>query len=183
MTQGQAVHLADELRLGLRGQVRRVLAPRGVKVRQVVQLRYEWRYLLLAVDPQAGALRWTWLERLSQDHLRTVLADWELDCVIWDGAGSHRGKRLRDLPTTRVLLPPYAPELNPAERVFQEVRRVAEGVRYKTLDAKQAVVDRCLRGLAASPERVRQLCGWTWLCDALALLPAPPTSDSSTPPF
>jgi hypothetical protein len=35
------VVLADVLRLGLRGQARRVLAPRGVKVVQRLQLRYE----------------------------------------------------------------------------------------------------------------------------------------------
>lgn len=73
MSNAQTVQFADELRLGLRGQVRRVLAPRGVKVPQALQLRYAWRYLLLAVDPVAGTLRWTWLERLTQDHLRPVL--------------------------------------------------------------------------------------------------------------
>jgi hypothetical protein len=48
--------LADELRLGLRGRVRRVLAPRGVEVARRLQLRYRWAYLLLAVDPRAGTL-------------------------------------------------------------------------------------------------------------------------------
>ncbi len=169
----QAVHFADELRLGLRGPVRRVLAPRGVKVRQALQLRYAWRYLLLAVGPLAGTLRWAWLERLTQDHLRPVLADWALDCVVWDGAGSHRGKRLRDLPTRRVLLPPYAPELNPAERIFEEIRRRVEGLVYESLDAKEAAVERYLTELAADPARVRRLCAWTWIADALARLPAP----------
>ncbi len=110
--------------------MRRVLAPCGVKVPQALQLRYAWRYLLLAVDPAAGTLRWTWLERLTQDHLRPVLEEWRLDGVVWDGAGAHRGKRLRDLPTRRIFLPPYAPELNPAERVFEEIRRV-EGRVYE----------------------------------------------------
>jgi hypothetical protein len=36
VTNAQAVHFADELRLGLRGPVRRVLAPRGVKVGQAL---------------------------------------------------------------------------------------------------------------------------------------------------
>lgn len=173
MISAQAVHFADELRLGLRGQVRRVLAPGGVKVRQALQLRYAWRYLLLAIDPRAGTLRWAWLERLTQDHLRPVLAEWQLDCVIWDGAGSHRGKRLRDLPTRRVVLPPYAPELNPAERVFEEIRRQVEGRVYESLDAKEAVVERYLTELAAVPVRVRRLCAWTWIEDALTRLPPP----------
>lgn len=170
------MQLADELRLGLRGQVRRVLAPRGVKVRQPVQLRYVWCYLLLAVDPRSGALRWAWLERMGQAHLRPVLDQWGPGVIVWDGAGAHRGKTLADLPTTRVLLPPYSPELNPVERVFEEIRRRVEGRRYDTLPAKQDAVEQYLSSLAADPERVQRLCGWAWLRDALGQLPQQPAA-------
>ena len=110
-----AVVLADELRLGLRGQVRRVLAPRGVKVVQRLQFRDQWADLLLAVEPRTGTLRWRWLERLRAAPIRAVLADWALDASVWDGAGAHRAKRLADLPTARVFLPSYSPKLNPAD--------------------------------------------------------------------
>ena len=176
MQRDDAVQCADELRLGLRGQVRRVLAPRGVKVRQRVQLRYVWVYLLLAVDPRTGELRWAWLERLGQAHLRPVLEAWGLDCVVWDGAGAHRGKTLADLPTKRVLLPPYSPELNPAERVFEEIRRRVEGRCYASLQAKQDAVEHYLTALAADPARVQQLCGWDWCADGLAQLPQRPAA-------
>jgi hypothetical protein len=39
-----------------------------------------------------------------------------------------------------VSLPPYSPELNPAQRSFQDVRRVVEGEAYATLDDKVAAV-------------------------------------------
>jgi len=169
---GAGVALADELRLGLRGQVRRVLAPRGVKVAQRLQLRYEWAYLLLAVDPRAGALRWRWLARCRAEPIRATLAAWQLDAVVWDGAGAHRARLLRELGTRRVFLPPYSPELNPAERVFEELRRRVEGRVYATLADKQAAADASLAELAADPERVKQLCGWAWLTDALDNLPA-----------
>ena len=39
VTRDAGVLYADELRLGLRGQVRRVLAPRGMDVRQRLQVR------------------------------------------------------------------------------------------------------------------------------------------------
>lgn len=132
---------ADELRLGLRGQVRRVPAPRGVKgvkVVQRVQIEYRWRYPLLDVDPRSGALKWRWLERFRQERLKPVRADRDLGAVVWDGAGAHRGKQPRELPTERVFLPPYRPELNPAERVF---------------------VDAYLDARAADPARVKRLCG------------------------
>lgn len=166
---------ADELRLGLRGQVRRVLAPRGVTVVQRLQIEYRWVYLLLGVDPRAGVLSWTWLARFRQDQLKPVLAAWGADAVVWDGAGAHRGKHLRDLPTHRVFLPPYSPELNPAERVFEEIRRRVEGRVYPDLAAKQAVVEAYLRELAADAARVRRLCDWDWIRAALDALP-PPTS-------
>ena len=167
VTRDAGVVLADELRLGLRGQVRRVLAPRGVKVVQRLQLRYEWAYLLLTVDPRAGRLRWAWLERLRADPIRATLAAWRLDAVVWDGAGTHRAKLLRELGTRRVFLPRCSPELNPAERVFEELRRRAEGRTYATGADKRARAEAYLRQLAADPRRVRQLCGWTWICAAL----------------
>jgi transposase len=168
---GAGVHLADELRLGLRGQVRRVLAPRGVPIAQRLQLKYEWAYLLLAVDPRAGRLRWRWLERPRAEPIKAALAEWALDAVVWDGAGAHRARLLADLPTVRVRLPPYSPELNPAERVFQEIRRRIEGRVYDAVADKQAVADAYLRDLARDPARVRRLCGWSWITDALERLP------------
>ena len=90
---------ADELRLGLRGQVRRVLAPRGVKVIQPVQLEYKWSYLFLAVEPLTGTLKWEWLERMNKEHLKPVLQDWKLDVVVWDGAPAHKAKLMQYLST------------------------------------------------------------------------------------
>jgi transposase len=167
------VGFADEMRLGLRGQVRRVLAPRGVKVVQRLQLEYQWLYLLLLLDPLKGELRWQWIPRLRQEYLRPVLEAWNLAGVVWDGAGAHKGKQLADLQTQRVPLPPYSPELNPAERVFEEVRREVEGRVYGSLRDKQQVAEEYLRELAAAPEKVRQLCGWSWVREALEQLPSP----------
>jgi DDE superfamily endonuclease len=171
VTRGAGIVLADELRLGLRGQVRRVLAPRGVKVTQRLQLTYHWAYLLLAVDPRAGTLRWRWLERCRAGPIRDTLAVWAPSAIIWDGHGAHRAKLLADLPTTRVRLPPYSPELNPAERVFEEIRRRTEGRLYDTVADKQARTEAYLADLAADPARVRHLCGWSWLTAALDALP------------
>ena len=166
-----ALMQADELRLGRRGQVRRVLAPRGVKVVQRVQIEYRWRHLLLGVDPRRGALKWRWLERFRQDHRTPVLASWGRDAVVGDGAGAPRGTPRRARPTARVVRPPYRPERNPAERVFQEVRRRVAGRVAATRDDTQAEVEADLGDLAADPARVRRRCGWDGLRAALAALP------------
>jgi hypothetical protein len=172
VTRDADIVLADELRLGLRGQVRRVLGRRGIRVVQPLQLRYQWTYLVLAVDPRAGTLRWRWLERCRAAPLKEVLAAWAPAAVVWDGHGAHTARLLADLPVVRVRLPAYSPELNPAERVFQEVRRRVEGRCYATVAEKQAVVEAYLTELTGDPRRVRQLCGWPWLTAALDALPA-----------
>ena len=87
------------------------------------------------------------------------------------GARSHRAKILSELPTTRVFLPSYSPELNPAERIFEEVRRRVEGKVYEDLEAKRREAESYLEELRAAPERVRSLCGWEWLREALESLP------------
>lgn len=173
VTEGQAVQFADELRLGLHGRTRRVLAPKGVKVVQRVQMEYAWCYLLLAVAPLSGKLHWAWITRMRQEELCPVLAQWELDCVVWDGAPSHKGKQVTELQMKRVPLPPYSPELNPAERIFEELRARLEGRVYDALEDKRAEAEAYLQELAADPERVKQLCGWHWIVDALHALPAP----------
>ena len=138
---------------------------------QRLQLRYEWAYLLLAVNPLSGTLKWEWIERMNQEHLKPVLEEWALDCVVWDGAGSHRGKTLKDLSTKRVCLPAYSPELNPAERVFEEIRRRVEGKVYKDLKSKRDEAEKYLKALKADSEGVQRLCGWDWLQDALGHSP------------
>ena len=71
----------------------------------------------------------------------------------------------------------YTPEQNPVERFFQELRRALGDRVYPTPEAKKEALEPILRAWQADPARVRQLCGWDWLRDALTALPA----DTVTP--
>lgn len=145
-------------------------APRGVKVRQVLQLTYQWAYLALAVDGVSGRLWWAWQPNMKGVSVRQVVRAWRaagLAALVWDGAPGHRARVVREVGMKLVSLPPAAPELNPAERVFEELRRAVEGRVYATLADKQAAVERELAALAADPARVRRLAGWAWLRAAL----------------
>ena len=73
---------------------------------------------------------------------------------------------------TLIQQPPAAPEVQPAERVFEELRRVVEGKVSATLDEKVVAAGRELQALAAAPERVTGLAGWHWIQEAWAALPA-----------
>jgi hypothetical protein len=177
LTRASRIGFADELRLGLRGTTRRVWGRRGIKVRQRLQLKYEWRYLFAAVDGQTGRIWWDWVPTMKAEALWPTLAGLQemgvLDGLVWDNAPSHRDADITDLDLALVGLPPYSPELNPAERLFEEIRRRVEGRVYATLDDKVAEVEAFLEKLDADPARVRRLCGWGWITTALEALPAP----------
>ena len=164
---------ADEMRVGLMGMVRRVWSPRGVKVRQRLQLTRQWRWLCLAVDGRSGKLWWSWTTDVKQDSLVRVLPAWQqggVEALVWDNAPSHRAAWLREVKLPLLFQPPYAPELNPAERLFEELRRALEGQGYATIDDKVAAIDAELDRWEADPDRVRRLAGWDWITAAFAHL-------------
>ncbi len=70
-----------------------------------------------------------------------------------------------------IFLPAYSPELNPAKRVFEEVRGHVEGEVYPSLQAKREAIDHLLRQLRAEKPRFKRLIGWDWIKRALAQLP------------
>ena len=170
------VGFSDEMRVGLHGTVRRVWGRRGVKVRQRVQFTYKWRYLVLAVDGRSGRIWWNWNATMQAEELiplvRGMKDTTELEAVVWDGAPSHRDERLLGIGLPLIALPPYAPELNPAERVFEEIRREIEGRVFATLEDKVAAVEAILQDLDADPARVRGLTGWAWIATAFDQLSA-----------
>ncbi len=168
------IGFADEMRVGLHGTVRRVWGRRGVKVRQPVQFEYEWRYLFLAVDPCKGCFHWCWLEAMASLDIAGALRGLrqsDLTALVWDRAPSHRTARVRAVGWPLISLPPYSPELNPAERVFEELRRQVEGKVYATIDDKVAAVHTALQRLDADPDRIRSLTNWRWIASAIQTLP------------
>ena len=148
-----------------------------MKVCQRLQLTYDWWYLFVAVDGQAGTVSWTWVDSMKAADLVPLMealrANAPLDAVVWDGAASHRDEDVRAVGVPLIQLPRYSPELNPAERLFEEVRRHVEGRVYATLADKVAAVNAFLDELDADPARVRSLCGWGWINAAIATLPKP----------
>ena len=171
ITQASRWYFSDEMRFGLWGQVRRRWGLRGVKIIQPKQIEFAWRYLVLAVDVIHLDLKWTWSDRMNQACLQPIFDRWALETVIWDGASSHRGQDIAQLPMNRIFLPPYSPELNPAERIFEEVRREIEGFVYPTIQAKQHRIDQFLRRLRADKNRLTSLISWDWITDIFNHLP------------
>ncbi len=160
------------MRFGLWGQVRRRWGLKGKKIIQRMQIVFRWSYLVLAVDVLRGELHWGWSQRMNQQQLAPIYEQWPMNGVVWEGAPSHRGKLMGQLGFARIFLPPYSPELNPPERVFEELRRDIEGKVYPSLQAKKAAIDHLLRRLKADKTRLKRLTGWDWIQQELAQLPS-----------
>jgi len=173
ITESQGIYWSDEMRVGLIGQVRRVWASRGVKVVQKVEYQYDYVYLNLAVNGVSGDLMWQWSENMKSASIAPVVEAWaahKVQCLIWDRARGHRGPAYADIAIQCIEQPPYSPELNPAERVFQYLRDKIEGFVYGCIDKKKDAVERELSALANQPDQVKSLAGWQWIHDSLAAL-------------
>jgi DDE superfamily endonuclease len=85
--------------------------------------------------------------------------------MVLDGASSHKAKDLIIPVNIRLLaLPPYAPELNPQEHVWDEVREKEFPNRvFNHLDAVIRQLEQGLPRLAAAAERLRSLTAWPWI--------------------
>lgn len=166
----EGLYWGDEMRVGLIGQVRRVWAPRGVKITQAVEFKHEWAYLNLAVSGLEGKLYWNWTSNMKGVSIAPVVQGWttqDVQVLVWDRAPGHRGDAYRDVQIKLIEQPPYSPELNPAERIFEHLRAKIEGRVYGDLTAKKTAIEAELQQLAAAPEKVKALAGWDWIRESV----------------
>jgi len=89
----------------------------------------------------------------------------ELILMVVDGASSHVSKELTIPENIRLVrLPPYAPELNPQEHVWDEVREKAFPNRvFADLGSVIRQLEDGLPRLAANHNGLRSLTAWPWI--------------------
>ena len=92
--------------------------------------------------------------------------------MVWDGARVHRRRMVETVGLPTVTQPAYSPELNPAERMFEDVRRWVEGRVYGSVEEKVEAVNAYLRRLESEPGRVRSLAEWDWIEEVVQPLPS-----------
>ena len=87
--------------------------------------------------------------------------------IVQDGAGFH----LRDgdprLPENVriILLPPYSPELNPAEKLWDQIKDAICNQVFATIEALQTIITAWLRDFWADMRGAFNLIGNSWLLD------------------
>ena len=118
-----------------KGDLGEVLAGAGV-TRATVCV---WMYPFCVVDGRRGRPLWSRIDSMKSEGIAKAVKGLEhvtvVEALVCDGPRGHRGRLLEGgLPT--VVSSPYSPELNPAERVFEEVRRWVEGRIYGSIEER-----------------------------------------------
>lgn len=168
------VHLAveDESRFGLQTIQRRCITVKGVKPVGTIQHAFENYYLYGVVEPVTGGSFFLEMPALDSACFQVFLEQFaahhpdELYIIILDGGTFHKAKYLH-IPDNIVLefLPPYSPELNPIERLWQDIKdRIANKV-FETLGSLKDSVASIVKNYTAA--YIQSLTGYTYVLEAV----------------
>ena len=164
----------DETRVGLFTVQHRKLTGFGVKPVGDVQWEFLYRWLYGVVEPQSGTSWFMEFSHLDSSCFEAALAGFaaqypeELHVIQVDNASAHHAQTLT-LPDNVILLfqPPYSPEVNPIERLWQELKRALAWMHFDSIAQLQQAISRWVNQL--SPEEVKSLMQWDWIVDALCV--------------
>ena len=162
----------DEARFGNKGRVAHRWYERGQRPPGLCDRRFTWAYVFSAVRPATGEDFTLVMPVISTEAMSIFLegfaARLEPDVhalIVLDQAGWHGAKALRISDNiTLVPLPPYAPELNPVERVWLHLRE--RYLSHRLLDDYDAIKDACCtawNALTANRETLRSLTAYPWI--------------------
>jgi len=166
------VWFADESRYGLLPVHRRCWTQKGLRPQKRWQTRYDWSYCYGALDVVEGKtiflqtptvnLQWT---EAFLDQIKKQYPEHE-HIVVWDGAGFHPKESFHERVPEGiyiVLLPPYSPELNPIERLWDLIQDQTSNKLWPSIKRLDQVVAEHLREWWENPNRVIQLVGKGWI--------------------
>lgn len=162
----------DEARVGQQGSLTYIWADKGSRPRAPRDQRYDWAYLFGAVCPARGIGAALVLPLVNAEAMNLHLAEISTQVapgahavVTLDGAGWHQAGGRLVVPENISLLPlpPYSPELNPVENLWQFLRQ--NHLANRVFDTYTAIVDACCEAwnaLTANPDRIRSIATREW---------------------
>jgi transposase len=161
----------DEARFGRISDPRRCWAPAGMRPEVSTQIVREYEYAFAAVSPHDGTLDTLVLPTVHTEAMSLFLAEvsqrhvGEWIVMVLDGAGWHKAKRLPVPANIRlVFLPPWSPQLNPVEHLWDEVRE--KWFANRVFDSMNAVEEQLITALKTLEEdatQVASLTGFDWI--------------------
>lgn len=147
-------------------------APVGVRPIAVGHHRFEWLYVTAFVAPGTGEVAWYISTGIDKAFFESLLALFAAETgagktrfivLVLDNAGWHAPADLVVPHGIRLeFLPPYSPELQPAERLWPLLDEPIANRNFATLEDLDAVLaDRC-RALSGMRDVVRDHTRFHW---------------------
>ncbi|KAM3098821.1 IS630 family transposase [Phormidesmis sp. 146-12] len=165
----------DESRFGLHTLIGRLITAVGVKPIGSWQWMFKAFWLYGAVEPATGESFFLQFSHVDTDCYQWFLDEFSraypdsLNLLQVDNGRFHKGKDLI-VPENVILVfqPPYCPELNPIERLWEYLKADLKWASFKTLEQLQTEVDQLLSQL--TPQVVASLTGYPFILNALSVV-------------
>ena len=162
----------DESRFGLLPIQRRRITLPGVKPISPVQFQFESYYLYGAAEPRTGESFFLELPNLNAQCFQIYLDEFSkayadsFNVMLLDRGKFHRAKSLK-IPhnIALVFLPPYSPELNPIERLWEAIKAEIANELYPTMEALVEKVASVLNSY--TKEIIQSLTSYPYLIEAV----------------
>ncbi len=164
----------DEARVGQKGTHTYIWAPVGSRPLMVRDNRHDSAYLFGAICPARGVGAAIIMPAVNTDAMNEHLAEISRRVtpgahavILCDQAGWHQtGAKLKVPDNISLLpLPPYSPELNPMENVWQFLR--SNKLSALVWNSYEAILDVCANAwnfLINDPDRITSIGTREWAC-------------------
>ncbi|MGF1490681.1 MAG: IS630 family transposase [Prochloraceae cyanobacterium] len=164
----------DEARLGFRTLSGKKITLKGVKPKQLLQWHYTYYYVYGLVEPISGRSFFYEFSHLNGECFEQYLNQFsehypnETHIIQLDNASFHTTKKLT-IPKNIILLfqPPYCPELNPIERVWEYVKYYLQSRLFTNLEDLRNQTANLLNSL--SNKLIQSLTGYQYIIDGLSI--------------
>ena len=152
--------------------LRWVWAPIGARPIALGHHRFEWLYVTAFVSPATGECFWYISNGVSKPFFEALLATFAEEAgagrdriivLVLDNAGWHGETNLKVPDGIRlVFLPPYTPELQPAEHLWEVVDEPIVNQHIPDLETLETIIaERCAQ-LAADRPTIKGRTGFHW---------------------
>ena len=163
----------DEHRIGLKPILKKVWSPIGIRPNAIVRHQYEWLYVYGFVEPKTGKTLWYLIPRVNIQWMNVVLATFATEAganqnkiilLIQDRAGWHRSEKVNKPSGIETeFLPPYSPELQPAERLWSLVDEAIANENIESLEELEEILSKRCCVLSQMTEEIKNLTNYHWL--------------------
>lgn len=148
------IYFQDESRFGLFTRLSKVITILGNKPICPYQHKFEYLYLYGSFSPIDGDSFYIEAPCTNSEVFEIYLNELsahrpdELKIMVLDNAAFHKAKKLK-FPDNivPVFLPPYSPELNPAEKVWQWIKARISSKVFKTINLLSQELNTIIKAL------------------------------------